>query len=221
MVKSEKTPHGYIYRAINKENDKIYIGQTGTDRWGSDKVPIEERWKEEIREAYAKKKRGEKLRYIENAIIKYGEGSFDLKQQDTAKNQEELDSKERQWIKDYDSMNPDKGYNMTEGGFGGRPSPELRDYLSKVGTEKWQNDPEYRERQVNARKETGQKPEFQEKMAKVNQEIARNPETLENISKSISAKWKERKKGKLSRAIEPLQFKTFHRISLKQLRYRG
>ncbi len=89
-------------------------------------------------------------------------------------------------------MNPEKGYNMDDGGSGGRPNQEVRDYLSKVGTEKWQNDPEYRERQVNARKETGQKPEFQEKMTKVNQEIARNPETLEKISKSISAKWKEK-----------------------------
>ena len=189
MVESEKTPHGYIYRATNKENGKIYIGQTGTDHWGRDKVPIEERWKDEIREAYAKKKRGEKLRYIENAIIKYSEERFDLKQQDVAYNQKELNSKERQWIKDYDSVNPDKGYNMTEGGFGGRPSPELRDYLSKVGREKWRNDPAYRERQTQERRERAKNPEWVEKMTKINQEKGKDPKFQEKVSKAIYNKW--------------------------------
>jgi len=197
MVKSEKTPHGYIYRATHKENSKVYLGQTGTDRWGSEKVPIEERWKEEVREAYAKKKRGEKLRYIENAIIKYGEAGFDLKQQDIAKTQGELNSKERQWIKTYDSMNPEKGYNMTPGGEGGSPSQEVKDYLRKVGTEKWHNDPVYKEKQMQERRERAKDPEFREKMTNINQERASNPEWREKMTKinqerAKNPEWKEK-----------------------------
>ena len=70
MVKSEKIPHGYIYRATNIQNGKIYIGQTVASRWGDDKNPIEERWKEEVQEAYGKQRRGENLRYVERAIVK-------------------------------------------------------------------------------------------------------------------------------------------------------
>ena len=57
MVKSEKTPFGYIYRATNIQNGKNYIGQTGTSRWGNDKNPIEERWNEEVGEAFRKDRR--------------------------------------------------------------------------------------------------------------------------------------------------------------------
>ena len=40
MVKSEKTPYGYIYRATNRVNGKIYIGQTITATWKEHQVPI-------------------------------------------------------------------------------------------------------------------------------------------------------------------------------------
>ena len=72
MKKDKKKPHGHTYRANNMVNDKNYIGQTVDSRWPEGKNPIEERWKEEVGEAYRKGARGENLRYIENAIIKYG-----------------------------------------------------------------------------------------------------------------------------------------------------
>ncbi|MHA1985252.1 MAG: GIY-YIG nuclease family protein [Promethearchaeota archaeon] len=192
MDKDETKPYGYIYVATNRVNGKVYVGQTLTSRWGDDKIPIEERWNNEIKDAYSKKSKGEKLRYVENAIIKYGEDNFDLKEVDTANDQEELNTKERKWIKDLDAMNPDKGYNMTEGGEGGEISPELKEYLSKVGSEKWQNDSDYRERQTQERRERAKNPEWMETMVNVNQEIVRNPETVKKISESLSAKWKEK-----------------------------
>jgi hypothetical protein len=183
MTNKEKAPYGYIYCATNQLNGKNYNGQTVTSRWGSGKDPIKERWKEEVREAYAKKRRGENLRHIENAIIKHGPESFNVKQQDVAYSQKELDIKERKWIKDLDSMNRNKGYNMNEGGLGGRPSQEVRDKLSNISSEKWQNDPAYIEKQLNARKELAQNQEFIDKMTKINQERARNPEWREKITK--------------------------------------
>ena len=210
MVKREKAPHGYIYRATNIQNGKNYIGQTVASRWGDDKNPIEERWKEEVQEAYGKERRGESLRYVENAIVKHGPENFEVKEQDVAYSQEELDEKETDWIQEYDSMNPDKGYNMKEGGLGGKLGEVAKENLSNVISEKWQEDLEYQEKQLNARKELGQNqeflekmteinreraknPEWLEKMTDVNQEIARNPETQEKMSAAISGKWQDQK----------------------------
>ncbi len=196
MVKSEKAPFGYIYRANNDENGKNYLGQTVTSRWGDDKIPIKEHWNEEVREAYAKQRRGENLRSIESAIIKYGPENFKLIEQDVASNQEELDKKETQYIKDYDSMVP-KGYNMTEGGMGGRPSQEVREKLSNISSEKWHKDPQYIEKQMNARKELTQNKDFLEKMTKINQERAKDPEWREKMTKinqerAKNPEWREK-----------------------------
>lgn len=175
MVNEEKKPYGYIYRATNSNNDKNYLGQTVTDRWDVNQVPIEERWKEELGEAYSKERRGEECRYIENAIIKHGPENFNLREQDTAFNQEELDAKETYWIKYYDSMNPDKGYNMKEGGRGGRLNDAAKEKLSKIGNEKWQKDTEYLEKQMNARKELAENQGFIDKMTSINQERGKDP----------------------------------------------
>jgi hypothetical protein len=50
----EKKPYGYIYKATNKVNGKVYIGQTITSVWAENQNPIEERWKKEVQEAYGK-----------------------------------------------------------------------------------------------------------------------------------------------------------------------
>ena len=189
MVKSEKTPFGEIYRATNIKNGKVYMGQTIASRWGEDKNPIEERWKEEVRDAYAKQRRGEDRRYIENAIIKHGVENFNLKKEDIAYSQEELDKKETEYIKKYDSMNPDKGYNLKEGGRGGRLSEVAKEKLSKIGKEKWQNDLEYQKKQLNERRERSKDSEFIDKMNNLNKEKGKNPKFREKMSKVGSEKW--------------------------------
>ena len=191
MVEREKPPYGYIYRATNVVNDKVYTGQTRTDRWKEGQIPIEERWKEEVGDAYRRQSRGKELRYIENAIIKYGPDNFILIQEDIAQNQGELDAKETFWIDKHDSMNPDKGYNLKEGGRGGRLSEQAKEKLSRVRSEKWQKDLEYREKQTKERRERGKDPEWQQKMTEINQEIARNPKVQEKMSKSLSDKWQD------------------------------
>ncbi len=193
MVEKEKTPYGYIYRATNVVNDKVYLGQTTTDRWDKGKIPIEERWKEEVGEAYRKQARGENLRYVENAITKYGPENFELVQQDIAYSQEDLDQKETKHIRDYDSMNPDKGYNLKEGGLGGRLSEVAKEKVSRSGSEKWQNDLEYREKQTKERRERASKnPEWHQKMTEINREMTQKPEYKEKMSKTMTEKWQEK-----------------------------
>ncbi|TET03763.1 MAG: GIY-YIG nuclease family protein, partial [Promethearchaeota archaeon] len=192
MVEREKDPYGYIYRATNVVNGKVYIGQTVASRWNEGKIPIEERWKEEVGEAYRKEARGENLRYVENAIVKYGPENFDLTQQDIAYNQEELDRKETEHIRDYDSMNPDEGYNLKEGGLGGRLSEQAKENLSNVMKEKYQNDPEYYNKQFNERQERAKDPEFIKKMTEINREQAKNPQRSAKLSEKGTKKWQER-----------------------------
>lgn len=192
MVDREKDPYGYIYRATNVVNGKVYIGQTVASRWNEDKIPIEERWKEEVGEAYRKEARGDNLRYVENAIVKYGPDNFDLTQQDIAHNQEELDRKETEHIRDYDSMNPDEGYNLKEGGLGGRLSDQAKENLSDAITAKYQNDPEYYNKQLGERQGRAKNnPEWIQKMTEINRERAKDPQFKEKLSQAGTKKWQE------------------------------
>jgi len=192
MVKNEKIPYGYIYRATNIHNGKNYIGQTVSSQWGKGKIPIEERWKNEVKEAFKRQKRGENLRDIESAVIKHGPENFKLRQQDIANNQEELNRKENYWMREYDTLNPEKGYNVMEAGRGGLLTERVKEKMSRSHEEKWQSDQVYQQKQVSERRERANNPEWIKKMAEVNQEIARNPETLKKMSESILEKWKEK-----------------------------
>lgn len=64
---------------------------------------------------------------------------FNLVEQDTAQSQKELDEKETHWIKECDSINPEKGYNLKEGGLGGTLSEVSKEKLSEVIKERWQD----------------------------------------------------------------------------------
>ena len=96
---------GYIYKIINKVNGKVYIGQT--------KKTIEERYARHL--SLAKQK---KNRYLYDAMNHYGLENFYCVKIEECDNQQ-LDDKEKAWIKYYQSNNPNYGYNMTEGGGGG------------------------------------------------------------------------------------------------------
>lgn len=85
-----------IYEIKNKISGKSYIGQhTSNDLgtyWGSGKL-------------------------IKKAIQKYGIENFDRIILERCSNKEELNNREKYWVKEKDSINT--GYNLTEGGTGG------------------------------------------------------------------------------------------------------
>jgi len=60
---------------------------------------------------------------LTRAIAKYGVNAFTIRVVDTADTQEELDTKEIHWIHTLGTISP-VGYNLTEGGKGGKMSPE-------------------------------------------------------------------------------------------------
>lgn len=92
-----------VYKITNEINGKVYIGQTIRS--------LKQRWKDHKREA----KDCKRSRAIHIAIKKYGVENFTIEQIDSATTQEELNEKERSWIKYYES-NTSKGYNLTDGG---------------------------------------------------------------------------------------------------------
>ena len=91
-----------IYLHRNKINNKVYIGQTIQ--------PLEDRWKNGFgyKTCY----------YFYNAIQKYGWDNFEhiILEQSENWTQEELNNKEKEYIKLFNSTNPDYGYNICEGG---------------------------------------------------------------------------------------------------------
>ncbi len=87
-----------IYKAENKINGKIYIGQTT--------LSLEKR----IRQHLSKKRDAFPL-----AVKKYGLDKFTIEVIDIAGSPEMLSWKEKYWIRLYNSMTPN-GYNLTAGG---------------------------------------------------------------------------------------------------------
>lgn len=105
-----------IYKATNKINGKIYIGQTLHN--------LNNRIVEHVR--------GKDKTYFQNALGRYGIQSFDFSIIDIASCKNDLNEKEKYWIRFYNCKSPN-GYNLTDGGegrVGYKPSEETRRKLS-------------------------------------------------------------------------------------------
>lgn len=94
----------YLYKITNQLNGKIYIGQTVNEK---------RRWTAHL--SYAKKPE-ETGQHIHRAMAKYGVENFIYEIISTCETQEDADEAEIQLIKQYDSRNEEKGYNVAPGG---------------------------------------------------------------------------------------------------------
>ena len=92
-----------IYKIENKINSKVYIGQS---------INIEERWKNHKKSIYSCKDEYDYPLY--RAIRLYGIENFEWIIIEEC-NKEELNNKEKYYIKQYNSITP-YGYNQTFGG---------------------------------------------------------------------------------------------------------
>jgi len=96
--------YGIIYKATNKINNKIYIGQTTQSL--EDRIYFHKyRAYNELNVTHT---------HFINAIRKYGINNFIWEVIDEANTQEELNEKEIYWIKYYNSI--ENGYNIQPGG---------------------------------------------------------------------------------------------------------
>ena len=109
----------FVYLAENKTTRKVYVGQTCQS--------LEER---KYMHVYDSK--GGSALIFHKALRKYGIESFEWKQIDAACSKEELDEKEKYWIKFYKSTDRSFGYNQTEGGTGGaQRDPAVLEKMSR------------------------------------------------------------------------------------------
>jgi group I intron endonuclease len=92
--------NGIIYKITNKVNGKIYIGQTTQT--------MELRW-------YGHCSDNEKTP-LHNAIKKYGKDNFLVEEIDRGTTYYELNGKEIRYIKEFNSLSHDNGYNVMNGG---------------------------------------------------------------------------------------------------------
>lgn len=102
-----------IYKITNKINNKIYIGKS---------INIKERWITHIRESNISNEqwdsnyRGVKTPF-HSAIRKYGTENFTFEVLEEC-DREQLNDKEKYWIKELNATNRNIGYNVTLGGDG-------------------------------------------------------------------------------------------------------
>lgn len=106
-----------IYKIVNKLNQRVYIGQS---------KDIKNRW---MRHKSCLNNNSHENKYLQNAWNKYGEGNFEFIVIEECL-LEDLDSKEKFWISEYDSMN--NGYNLAEGGNGCRGYKHSKDEIEKM-----------------------------------------------------------------------------------------
>jgi group I intron endonuclease len=111
----------FVYLITNKINGKRYVGQTS--------VSIEQRWRQHKCDAT----KGN-TKHLYKAIRKYGFENFEIKPLVIVGTKQEMDRYEQGLIKAWDLRNPDKGYNLTDGGegcLGLTHSEETRALLSR------------------------------------------------------------------------------------------
>ena len=143
--------YGWIYCIVNLTNNKKYIGQT------SDQGGYEVRWDKHKRLLRSNNHVGRngKADHLQNAWNKYGEENFEfiLLHELTFNNEEELIKElnrlEVYYIKEWNLLNRNLGYNISSGGssgnnFAGKSEEEMNEIKQKMSEKrKGKNNPFY------------------------------------------------------------------------------
>lgn len=99
---------GYIYKVTNKKSHRVYIGQT--------KTTVDIRWQQHVEKASGNSKPNKGS--LQEAIKNDGFENFDCVALGDASSIDELNRLERQYIREYDTLDPLLGYNLSRGGSG-------------------------------------------------------------------------------------------------------
>ena len=130
--------YGIIYTIRNKINGKIYIGQTAQKGGFNRRYHVGAKDKEGIERVYNnymynKEHNGSYNSHLLNAIEKYGFEAFEVNEEfDVAYSKEELDRLEDMYIKIYNTIDGNCGYNNRYGGSSGKLTEETKKRLSEV-----------------------------------------------------------------------------------------
>jgi len=106
-----------LYGIINKINKKIYIGQT----------------KQGYRKRFIQHSTpSDRSPLLKKAIKKYGKENFECELIDIANSKEEINYKEKMWIKILKTYKKENGYNLSMGGSFGNFNKETRQKMSDL-----------------------------------------------------------------------------------------
>lgn len=144
-----------IYSITNLTNDKIYIGQS---------VNILARWKNHLTELYGGYHHND---HLQKSFDKYGEDNFDFKIIKACKPRY-LDRFEKLYIRIFDTLNQEKGYNKIAGGNENKKySSESKENISKGLKKYYKENPQALEkmRQINLGKK-GYVPSLNQRISK-------------------------------------------------------
>ena len=133
----------YIYMHKNKINGKIYIGQTCQKpeyRWNNGKNYIN-------------------CSYFYKAIQKYGWDNFEHIILEENLTLEQANEKEEYYIKLYNSINPEKGYNLQKGGNNKEVSELTKEKCRLHALNLWANE-EHKQKMSEIMKQKWQDPEY-------------------------------------------------------------
>ena len=154
-----------VYKITNLIDGKIYVGQT--------RRTLEERFNQHSRADTI----------LGRAIRKYGKKNFKREILETCKTPEELNEREKFWIKFYDCMTP-KGYNRTDGGENAMLSEEVRQQISESLIGFYEEHPEALEKISEDQKKRFSNPEERAKAAERTRKSFENPERVAKQSES-------------------------------------
>lgn len=163
-----------IYCHTHVESQRKYVGLT--------KQTMLKRWNQHV--SKSKSSKGGRW-HFPNAISKYGPEAFEHRVLEVCETLELANERENYWIRFYDTRNPEKGFNLAEGGKH-EPHP--------IRKNPW-NDPEYRAKQslrsldylhnqatYEKMKATVSTPEFKAKQSALSREIHSRPEVKAKLS---------------------------------------
>lgn len=165
--------YGYIYKIENLVNKKIYIGQT-----------TQNPRKRHIHHFNYLKTNGHVNPHLQRAFNKYGESNFKFSVITWAKNQNELNKLEMYYMEKYDVLNPEKGYNLREGGSQGRLSEETKLKMSISTRKFYENNPGIFKGKNNPRYGKKHSLETRMKISESHKGKTHSLETRQKISKS-------------------------------------
>jgi group I intron endonuclease len=161
----------YLYRITNTVNGKIYIGQT---------INPGSRWYSHKKEANRENPR----MVIARAIKKYGSSGFLFELIACCHNQGDANETEAKLVRQYDSQNSEKGYNIAPGGMN---APKSEEWKRKVSEKLMGHKVSRETRDKVSKGNTGKKrsDEFKKNVGNFWRGRERSEEHRQNLSESL------------------------------------
>jgi hypothetical protein len=163
----------YIYKIINKLNNKIYVGRHRTEK----REPLQDNY-------YGSG------RYIRFAIEKYGKENFEKNILERCESCEQALLREIYWIETLKATDPDIGYNLTASSCGFDSSSARKSVEVKI--RKLRENSEYRERYCENMRRAQNRPEVQGRRLETSRQsrMQRTDEDRERLSEKLKTYWR-------------------------------